>query len=59
MCIQTHGGSVLETYTNRDIPYRATSITHHTIPMTLTARIESDDPYTRLDEQGKFQIGTL
>ncbi|VAW98204.1 hypothetical protein MNBD_GAMMA21-1367 [hydrothermal vent metagenome] len=27
--------------------------------MTMTARIESDGPYARLDEQGKYQLRTL
>lgn len=43
----------------RETPFRCALVSHPPLPMTLTARIESDGPYARLDEQGKYQIRTL
>ena len=43
----------------RETPFRTATVGHPEIPMTLTARIESDGPYARLDEQGKYQLRAL
>ncbi|MGD8927029.1 MAG: type VI secretion system Vgr family protein, partial [Thioalkalispiraceae bacterium] len=43
----------------RETPFRSATVNHPELPMTLTARIESDGPYARLDEQGKYQLRTL
>jgi len=34
-------------------------VAHPELPMTMTARIESDGLYARLDEQGKYQLRSL
>ena len=43
----------------RETPFRSQTIPHPEMPMTMTARIESDGPYARLDEQGKYQLRSL
>jgi len=43
----------------RETPFRRATVRHPELPMTMTARIESDGPYARLDEQGKYQLRTL
>ncbi|MGD8926979.1 MAG: hypothetical protein PVG20_09000, partial [Thioalkalispiraceae bacterium] len=43
----------------RETPFRTATVKHPELPMTLTARIESDGPYARLDEQGKYQLRAL
>jgi len=43
----------------RDVPYRSRLPAHPDLPMTFTARIESDGPYARLDEQGRYQLRGL
>jgi type VI secretion system secreted protein VgrG len=43
----------------RETPYRPVLMPHPPLPMTLSARIESDGPYARLDEQGKYQVRSL
>ena len=49
----------MATYIKRETPFRSELISHPAMPMTLSARIESDGPYARLDEQGKYQLRTL
>ena len=43
----------------RETPFRTATVKHPELPMTMTARIESDGPYARLDEQGKYQLRAL
>ena len=43
----------------RETPFRTATVRHPELPMTLTARIESDGPYAKLDEQGKYNVRTL
>jgi type VI secretion system secreted protein VgrG len=43
----------------RETPFRSATVAHPKLPMTLTARIESDGPYAKLDEQGKYNVRAL
>ncbi|VAW99793.1 hypothetical protein MNBD_GAMMA21-2341 [hydrothermal vent metagenome] len=43
----------------RETPYRSKTVPHPEMPMTMTARIESDGPYAHLDEQGKYKLRAL
>ncbi len=49
----------IATCIKRETPFRTATVHHPELPMTLTARIESDGPYARLDEQGKYQLRAL
>ncbi len=42
----------------RETPFRAAMPPRPKIPMTFTARIESDGPYARLDESGRYRLRT-
>ena len=43
----------------RETPYRPAIPRHPRLPLTFTARIESDGKYARLDEQGRYRLRAL
>ncbi|HFD80257.1 MAG TPA: type VI secretion system tip protein VgrG [Gammaproteobacteria bacterium] len=43
----------------RETPFRPAIPPHPDLPLTFTARIESDGKYARLDEQGRYQLRGL